>query len=489
MKFHHTGSAEKNPEKARKADELFEFLESHHLHSFIESLTISPEKKFGVFSFPIGMIDPLACLEVLTRKNSFRFYWEKPHVEFAMAAGGSTCTISSAQNDRFQKADHHFTELKKRTAEFSAIKHSCSGLHILGGGSFFNRGNTDAWKGFDPVSFKLPEWLIIKHGQLCILTIALEVDDQDNKATLFRKLKSVIRKISVIFNLDSENVLKAENNTACAHSTHTTAGFRHWMRSVEKAKELIRINKFQKIVLARRLKVLLKSSVTPTILLHRLRERYPNCFSFLINFPGSETFIGCSPERLVSFHNKYLRIDALAGSIRRGGSATEDAVFEKQLLNSSKDIKEHQFVTKAIEQHLRKFTTKIEHHSKPTVKKLANVQHLYTPIRARLRKNASPLSVLEELHPTPAVGGYPWKDAGDYISRLENFDRGWYAGPVGWLNSGGGEFAVAIRSGLMGKKKARFFAGCGIVKDSDPESEWQETNLKLMPMLSALKNE
>ncbi|MDZ7682556.1 MAG: chorismate-binding protein [Fodinibius sp.] len=126
--------------------------------------------------------------------------------------------------------------------------------------------------------------------------------------------------------------------------------------------------------------------------------------------------------------------------------------------------------------------------NRPEVKKLSNVQHLYTPIRVQLKEQVTMLDVIEQLHPTPAVGGYPWGDAAHHIDELEQFDRGWYAGPVGWFNvNGDGEFAVGIRSGLFTKNKAHFFAGCGIVADSDPQSEWEETNLKLKPMLSALQ--
>ncbi|HLR32116.1 MAG TPA: chorismate-binding protein, partial [Fodinibius sp.] len=140
-----------------------------------------------------------------------------------------------------------------------------------------------------------------------------------------------------------------------------------------------------------------------------------------------------------------------------------------------------------IRHRLQPLTKNVYCDHQPRIKKLSNVQHLHTPIRAHLKDDTDILPVIEQLHPTPAVGGYPRKDAMEYIRELEDFERGWYAGPVGWMTpSGSGEFAVAIRSGLLSEDEAHFFAGCGIVADSNPKEEWEETNLKLSPMLSAL---
>ncbi|HBQ61496.1 MAG TPA: isochorismate synthase, partial [Balneolaceae bacterium] len=116
-------------------------------------------------------------------------------------------------------------------------------------------------------------------------------------------------------------------------------------------------------------------------------------------------------------------------------------------------------------------------------------QHLYTPVHAKIKEGVSRTEVLSKLHPTPAVGGYPREAAMPYINKLEHFDRGWYAGPIGWINAyGEGEFVVAIRSGLINNNEVRFFAGCGIVEDSNPKKEWDETNLKFIPMLTALEH-
>lgn len=261
------------------------------------------------------------------------------------------------------------------------------------------------------------------------------------------------------------------------------------MDSVENATDLIKAKKFKKIVLARELSVKLQAPVSDTRILNHLRNQYPDCYSFLISQDGESSFIGSTPERLASFHDREVLTEGLAGSISRGKTASEDAVLEYELLNSQKDLSEHAFVLDAIGENLERYSDLYEHPKTPAVKKLSNVQHLYTPVHAKIKDGVSRTEVLSRLHPTPAVGGYPREAAMPYINKLEYFDRGWYAAPIGWINANGeGEFVVAIRSGLIKKDEVRFFAGCGIVEDSDPEKEWEETNLKFIPMLTALEH-
>lgn len=179
--------------------------------------------------------------------------------------------------------------------------------------------------------------------------------------------------------------------------------------------------------------------------------------------------------------------EGLAGSTSRGRSAIEDELLANDLLMSSKDREEHQFVVKAIQENLEPLSEKIDHPTNPQIKKLKNVQHLFTPISASIKKGVQIHDLIRELHPTPAVGGFPREDAVSHIHEIEQLDRGWYAAPIGWFNLNGcGEFAVAIRSALLHENRATLYAGCGIVSDSDPEKEWKETLLKFKPMMDSL---
>ena len=440
-------------------------------------------------SLPIEKIDPLACLELLDEPEAYQYFWEKPNEDFAIAAGKSIQKITASGKNRFKEINQQITDTKEIAHEYSHIEHSHSGIHFLGGFSFFDDNAEGNWQSFGSASFVVPEWQIVREGQLTLLTLNFKASQFNSQYQLDKEVKDRFFGIceSLALNAEVELSVPKGSNQMPDFLTDKYA-FNRWTESVSSAKELIREDKFDKIVLAREATISLQEELEPTHIINLLREQYPNCYSFLIRYEGSKAFLGCTPERLISFRRNFLLTEALAGSIQRGATATEDAFLEKELKESSKNADEHNYVIKAIEQKLKPLVNKIERTDKPVIKKLTNVQHLFTPITAWLKEEVNPLAILEQLHPTPAVGGYPWEKAKPYIKKLENFERGWYAGPIGWLNSkNGGEFAVAIRSGLLDSNRATFYAGCGIVADSDATTEWEETILKLRPMLSALQ--
>ncbi|HKK44049.1 MAG TPA: isochorismate synthase [Balneolaceae bacterium] len=462
---------------------------SIELKSFIEQLYDSGSQEYATFSFPIDAIDPLAYLEMCWQKDCFEYYWEKPADEFAIAAGSELINISATGTNRFAKSHAQVTALKDQTAEFSAVSHPYSGLMFLGGFSFFNEVTDTPWKSFDPASLTIPKWLIVKDGKFTIATIAVSLGSFSSPGALYHYIREKLNQLSNVTPTDTdENEPIRDSEIRPPLPGVGKADYNHWISSVKTAKHHIEHGQFKKIVLARHIAVSNFETITPTQVINNLRQQYTNCYNFLVHSAHGDTFLGSTPERLGSFRKRLFLTDALAGSIKRGRTATEDSMLEKDLSASPKNRNEHNFVVKAIEERLAPFAASVNRSRQPEVKKLSNVQHLYTPIRAQLRPDAGILEVIGQLHPTPAVGGYPWQKAKPFISELEDFDRGWYAGPVGWLNSKGtGEFAVAIRSGLLTKEEAHFFAGCGIVADSDPSAEWEETNLKLKPMLSALQ--
>lgn len=482
------------------ADKTFSNIDNHsdsiitdqkndRLESFLTELYQNQLPEYAIFSFTLEAIDPLAYLEMCWNKSNFQYYWEKPTEEFAIAGGEELITISATGPNRFKEVNTRFKEVRKSTAEYSMLSHPYSGMMLLGGFSFFDHIKDELWNAFKPASFTVPKWMIVKDGKFTLATIGVELEAYDSPDELSDYLQQQIGNIKRTINLNTKsNQRKPTTSSFNTFLPKNGEGYNKWISSVRKAKKLIEQKSFQKLVLARQVSVSRNTDITPTQVLNKLRQQYTNCYNFLIHRPDGETFLGSTPERLGAFRNKLLLTDALAGSIQRGKTAMEDTIFEKYLSGSSKDLNEHNFVVKDIEERLEPFVHSLTRSSQPEIKKLSNVQHLYTPIRAKLKDDITMLEVIGQLHPTPAVGGYPWQDAAEYIDELESFDRGWYAGPVGWFNAkGNGEFAVAIRSGLLTEKQAHFFAGCGIVSNSNPEKEWKETNLKLKPMLSALQ--
>jgi menaquinone-specific isochorismate synthase len=243
----------------------------------------------------------------------------------------------------------------------------------------------------------------------------------------------------------------------------------------------------KKIVLARVQEMRAGGPLHPLRLLNGLRERFPECYSFSVANGCGQSFIGASPERLVRVSKGVLETEALAGSARRGASASEDAALGAALLSSEKDLREQRHVLDSIVRRLAPLGLTLTFPEAPSLRKLANVQHLHTPVSATLPAGVHLLDALARLHPTPAVGGSPREEAVARIRDLEGFPRGLYAGAIGWMNSrGGGEFLVGIRSALVDGNTARLYAGAGIVAGSDPEKEFAETELKFRAMREAL---
>lgn len=240
----------------------------------------------------------------------------------------------------------------------------------------------------------------------------------------------------------------------------------------------IREGRYQKAVLAG-CRLVPIGGLRPSLILARLAAAFPTCCVFSIR-AGGLTWLGATPEPLALVQGGELGLFSLAGSRRRGSTPEEDEALARELLASPKERWEHQLVLDAIRRDVSDLAVDPRYPPEPAVMKLANIQHLSTPISARLAPGRTVLDVVERLHPTPAVGGWPRAEALDAIRRLEAMDRGWYAGPVGWVDaSGDGEFFVALRSALVGAEVARLYAGAGIVGDSDPAAELDEIETKL----------
>jgi menaquinone-specific isochorismate synthase len=218
-----------------------------------------------------------------------------------------------------------------------------------------------------------------------------------------------------------------------------------------------------------------------------LRNAYPNCISFCFSFPGKGIFFGSTPERLVCLKNGFVQTEALAGTIGRGNNMEEDRILAESILDSHKEREEHSLVLEQIVRKLNPVISNIQYTDIPQIMKLKNVQHLQTSISGKLKEDATVLDLVARLHPTSAVAGTPTLDALKVIHNMESHDRGWYSGPIGWIDEkGDGEFYVALRSALVKDEEAHVFAGGGIVSESHPDKEWDETELKLQPILSAL---
>jgi len=259
----------------------------------------------------------------------------------------------------------------------------------------------------------------------------------------------------------------------------------HYVSAVARAVERIRAGGLDKVVLAREVAVHAGAGHDPAAILGVLREAFPGCYVFGVG-RGDAAFVAASPELLVRREGQRASTVALAGSTRRSADPAVDDHLGEQLLRSAKDREEQAIVARRIERTLRERSVWVTAPEEPVLVRMANIQHLATPIRAQLAEPVGALDLAGLLHPTPAVGAEP-REAVRMIPELEGMDRGWYAGAIGWTDAAeDGEFCVGLRCALLRGPVARLYAGVGVVRDSDPAAELAETEIKLEALLPVL---
>ena len=335
------------------------------------------------------------------------------------------------------------------------------------------------WRGFEAASFVIPRVLVTRSdGDGTWLTaVGTDADAAAARLELWHD------------RLADLPAMQPSGTGPGVAATRRTTSREEWTTQVDSALERIAAGRLTKVVLAQALSVDLADAIDVAATLERLRRQYPNCYRFLIGLDDADggTFFGAPPERLVSKRGERVETEALAGSVPRGDSPAEDDEYADRMLDSDKFDREHELVVEAIREQLEPLARDLEIADR-TVRKLATIQHLQTPITATLEGDRHVLELVEALHPTPAVGGMPPDAAWATIRETETFDRGWYAAPIGWFDADGdGEFAVGIRSGIAAEGTVTLFAGNGIVADSDPDEEWDEVQLKFRPILDELR--
>ncbi len=335
------------------------------------------------------------------------------------------------------------------------------------------------WKEFDFQKWFIPKYLLIKNQNHFALIINILGGEKNSE--------SYLNDLNDLLNQKFENTNGGNNfhKTVRLYVDDTS----QWNEMIYSCLQKISKKDLEKVVTARSVTIEIDSEINLKEIIDSLEENYPACYSFLYKNGGS-AFFGATPEKLFKLDNGNIETDALAGSIQRGDSPASDNELGLQLLESEKDINEHNSVRNFLLEKLYNVTNDIKFDTTPHLRKLNNIQHLWTPITAKLKNDIDVLTLIENIFPTPAICGYPTETALKLIGSLENFDRGLYAGIIGWFNlDNEGEFAVALRSALLKDNLLHAFAGCGIVEGSNPISEYNETELKLKPILSLFVDE
>jgi salicylate biosynthesis isochorismate synthase/menaquinone-specific isochorismate synthase len=433
---------------------------------------------------PVGPVDPCAVAFASRRPDDRWFCWEEPdRGGFAIGAVGSVRDVVSRGSSRFAdlRADAAAL-LRDRIASEPADMPPGAGPLWVGGMAFADAATeAGAWASLPPALLTMPEVLIAgAAGRRLLTACAIAGPGLDPTAVRARieARMSGIRE-EVLPPLDPAPVGPVE-----VSSVRPPASYE---RAVSAAVETIRSGRMRKLVLAREVRVTAPAALPPGPLFGALRAEFGSCFCFCVGTPEA-AFLGASPELLVRRSGGVAATVALAGSARRSADPAVDDHLGEQLLHSLKDRTEHAIVVERIARRLARVSVWVERAPEPVVIKVANVQHLATPIHAQIAESRSVLELAELLHPTPAVGPEPRGAEGvEMINELERLERGWYAGPVGWMDAvDDGEFCVALRSALLRDRTAHLFAGAGIVADSDPAAELAETEIKLGALLPLL---
>ncbi|MEZ5062571.1 MAG: isochorismate synthase [Solirubrobacterales bacterium] len=442
------------------------------------------ERRLITVTREIDPVDPTAVAFASRRADDRWFCWEEPDRDgLAIAGIGSAHEVVSRGDGRSADLIADTTAIMLRRLADEPENMPTGAGPLWSGGMAFSAHSASAgpWSSLPPALLVLPE-LLIARSEGRASADAVRVRGSGDRAggppRAARRAPGL-----------------APGGTAAA--ARPAPGRRRrgllgpppadYERAVAAAVERIRAGEFEKLVLAREVRVTGPSAHSAAAVLGALREAFSSCFCFCVGTPEA-AFVGASPELLVRRSGAVAATVALAGSARRSADPAVDDHLGEQLLHSDKDRGEHAIVVKRISRRLAPLSVWVEAVPEPVVIKVANIQHLATPIHAQLAESRSALELAGLLHPTPAVGPEPRGPEGEAaIAELEGMERGWYAGPVGWMDpAGDGEFCVALRSALLRDRTAHLYAGAGIVAGSDPAAELAETEIKLGALLPLL---
>ncbi len=415
---------------------------------------------------PVDGVEPLAWLAA--QHHQFKGYWSSRDGSLEVAAIGEADELKSAD---FPKVGNVFHDI------FQRLENCDPEIRYFGGFRFGDWHATDlTWRPFGVYRFLLPQVEVVRRAGKTVLACSIAAGDSNrSNATLATLSQIVVEPRQPRGPLPKPQI------------RIDTPNREEWNAAVEEIGKAIAEKRLRKLVLARRACFDFGQPLDPFELLMRLRETTPDCFHFGgIHAGGKVAFMGAPPERLFLRVGNEVLTEAVAGTRPRGANDIEDVKLASEMMNSTKERNEHAIVVQGITEALQPLCIGLKHEPAPHVVKLGKVQHLVTHFVGHLAPGVSDEHLFAKLHPTPAVGGYPRDAAIAELARLETFDRGWYAAPVGWISRDASEFAVAIRCGAVFGSRLCLFSGAGIVEGSDPESEWNEVEIKIGHFIAAL---
>lgn len=431
------------------------------------------QHSFHVTTIEVEGVTPLQFF--MAGEAGTRYFWRDHDTTNTIAGAGHALRLTASTTERFNDIEQQWQQATKNlplTAQ----------QPLLFGGVTFDPKNTKVseWGDFPQALFVVAKFQLVQtKGKLYANAHAIGELTEADKEQLQQELELLLQKAKTM----------QVTSTKPKLLTYSEPQKEAYLQSIENVTARIQQGEADKVVIARTLALDFANDLQPAQLLSDLVKEQPT--SYIFGFEVDTLFFtGATPERLVMVKSHHAYSSCVAGSIKRGSTSEEDTRLGESLLRDEKNGGEHQYVVDMIAENFAKSCETYSVPTGPSLLKSRDIQHLYTPIEGVLKEGTTILQLAKDLHPTPALGGVPREKALEIIREYEPMNREMYASPIGWLDAtGDGEFAVALRCAMTTANKAYLYAGGGIVADSEPQAEYEETLVKFRPMLRALGGE
>ncbi|MEK9771964.1 MAG: isochorismate synthase [Opitutae bacterium] len=461
------------PTHCKVGDDLTDYL-----NSIIDKSILLGRNLYCSICYKTSFSDPLALLEKLHVPDQPHCYFEKATDDFSIACGQYLAHQEFSGPNRFLLAKDWSTELLNFVERAGDAPIAGSGPTIFLTAAFESEISDSCRSS---LCVFLPKWQVVQQGGEHFIILNIKVTPTSIAVDMQKNLSF---QLHAMMGLRKEKL--SDQLPPTTHLGKSTENFLY-EAGVSEALNSIHAGEVSKIVLARQLTFDLKSTLSSFAISHALRAKFPDCHAFSLCLPQQGTWVGASPETLARIRGLSLRTEALAGSAPRGHSAGKDAHWGKTILAREKEVREHKLVIDSIIRRLSSVGVSSLHEGLPRLLRLANLQHVRTPVQGKLPDGLHPFEVLASLHPTPAMGGTPRNPALSKLAEIEKSSRGLYSGVAGWMDAKGrSEFIVPIRCGRIQNKSLTLYAGAGIVDGSIPSNEKSETDWKLQAMLEVI---
>ncbi|OGX18341.1 MAG: hypothetical protein A2Y04_05255 [Omnitrophica WOR_2 bacterium GWC2_45_7] len=442
---------------------------AEHIHQLIgQTDPVANPQKILRIEFPCESVNVLAWLN--QQKGYEKIYWLDRAGELEMAGLGVADILQGERNPDVQKIFAYFQ---------SRLSSKFPRLRYYGGLSFDKMPMNTEWQPFGQYRFWIPRFELLQTQSDTFFAINLTCEDIRQK-----NIEPLLLEVSALQfpSLESRKFLPK----LLARSDQPNK--EDWDKLFVKVKSQLKTGGYEKVVLARKSLLRFSDPLNPMDLVERLKSQTENCFHFCFQVSPDAAFLGATPERLYKRIGRAIESEAIAGTKPRGLTLHEDEQFRNELLNSTKDAAEHRYVVDFIRNAFIEMCADLTFDPFANLLQLKGGHHLITRFSGRLKNGVEDDHILTSLHPTPAVGGYPAQEALKTIEETEPFNRGWYAGPVGYVGYDSVELVVAIRSGLIHQNSLSLYAGAGIVAASQSKEEWDEIENKIGSFINVLNS-